>query len=286
MAKKGYRYSWYNNGVEEIQLPLSCKNIPEGFIKGRLPKSQEWIEKAANTKRNRSPEAKLREKELKGPKISAAYANKTAEEKALMAQRRSTTYQNKSEKEKEQFRKNCSIGSLGKNKGNVSWCKGLTKETDPRIQERSEMRKLKAREWVDSKDPEYFQNWRTQMRATMKENNSYLTSKPEEKLYEELKEKYGKENVKRNYNQDPRYPFYCDFYIISEDLFIELNKHPSHGPHPFNPNNKEDQKLLKEWEEKAKTSEYYKTAIDVWTRRDVNKINTAKENNLNYITIY
>ena len=283
---KGYKYYWYNNGVKELQIPQGCTNIPEGFIKGRLPRSQECIEKAANTKRNRSPEAKLREKELKGPKISVAYAKKTDEEKALIAKRRSITYQNKSEEEKEQFRKNCSIGSMGKNKGNVSWCKGLTKETDPRMQERSETRKIKAKEWVESKDSEYFQNWRSQMRETMRENNSYLTSKPEEKLYEELKLEYGENNVKRNYNQDPRYPFYCDFYIPSKDLFIELNKHPSHGPHPFDPNNEEDQKLLAEWEEKAKTSKYYKVSIDVWTKRDVNKLNTAKKNNLNYITIY
>ena len=32
---------------------------------------------------------------------------------------------------------------------------------------------------------------------------------------------------------DGRYPYYCDFYIPSEDLFIELNAHPSHGSKPI-----------------------------------------------------
>jgi len=32
----------------------------------------------------------------------------------------------------------------------------------------------------------------------------------------------------------------CDFYIPSEDLFIELNRHWSHGGHFYDPNNIED----------------------------------------------
>jgi hypothetical protein len=36
----------------------------------------------------------------------------------------------------------------------------------------------------------------------------------------------------------------------------------------------------------TKNSEYCDNAIDVWTRRDIEKIQTAKENNLNYIAYY
>lgn len=39
-------------------------------------------------------------------------------------------------------------------------------------------------------------------------------------------------------------------------------------------------------EEKAKYSKFYKSAINIWTNKDLQKINTAKQNNLNYLPIY
>ena len=121
---------------------------------------------------------------------------------------------------------------------------------------------------------------------TLRKNNTFNTSKAEQEIYNYLITLYSPTDIKTNYNQDPRYPFHCDFYIISQDLFIELNLHFSHGPHPFDPNNEEDLKLLEKWKEKAKASKYYEVAIDVWTRRDINKFNIAKKNNLKYKTIY
>ena len=38
--------------------------------------------------------------------------------------------------------------------------------------------------------------------------------------------------------------------------------------------------------EKSKISVFYKTAINVWTVRDVEKRETAKKNNLNYLEIF
>lgn len=116
-------------------------------------------------------------------------------------------------------------------------------------------------------------------------NNSFNSSSPEERYNTYLKEKYGEENVIRQY-KDNRYPFMCDFYIKSQDLFIELNLNWTHGEHPFDSKNPEDLNLLVRWEEKAKTSAFYKNAIDVWTRRDVEKQKVAKENGLNYKCYY
>lgn len=99
-----------------------------------------------------------------------------------------------------------------------------------------------------------------------------------------MKQKYGKEDVVRQY-RDPRYPFNCDFYIKSEDLFIELNFTWCHGPNPFE-NTEEDQRLLNMWKEKAKTSKYYQQAIHTWTVSDVNKLSTFKQNKLNFIILY
>lgn len=121
---------------------------------------------------------------------------------------------------------------------------------------------------------------------TKKKNNSLSQSNPEKQLYEDLKKKYKGKTIYRQYKDNERYPYRCDFYIVEDDLFIELNAHWSHGGHPFDPSNKEDIEKLKEWQEKAKVSKFYQDAILTWTIRDVEKQKCAKENNLNYITIY
>ena len=37
---------------------------------------------------------------------------------------------------------------------------------------------------------------------------------------------------------------------------------------------------------KSKNTKYYNVAIEVWTKRDINKRNIAKQNNLNYLEIF
>ena len=120
---------------------------------------------------------------------------------------------------------------------------------------------------------------------TKKAKGTCNTSKAEEACYEVLVAKYGVTNVIRQY-YDNRYPYHCDFYIPTEDLFIELNFSWTHGEHPFDPANLEDLAKLQCWQEKAKTSQYYKNAITTWTVRDYAKITTAKANNLNYKLYY
>ncbi len=121
--------------------------------------------------------------------------------------------------------------------------------------------------------------------ATKRKNGTFNTSSQEERFYVKLCEKYGSDDVIRQY-KDKRYPFMCDFYIKSLDLFVELNISWTHGGHPFDSENQADNEMLLKWQEKAKTSKYYKNAITTWTIRDVAKITTAKANKLNYITYY
>ena len=121
---------------------------------------------------------------------------------------------------------------------------------------------------------------------TKKKNNSFNSSIPEQDLYKQLLKENVNKTIYRNYKDDERYPYYCDFYIKEDDLFIELNAHWTHGGHPFDETNEEDIKTLNEWKEKAKTSKFYKNAIETWTIRDVKKAKCAKENNLNYKVIY
>ncbi len=121
--------------------------------------------------------------------------------------------------------------------------------------------------------------------ATKRKNNTFNTSKSEDKCYNILIEKYNKEDVIRQYKSD-LYPFQCDFYIKSIDTYIECNFHWTHGGHLFDCNNKDDINKLEQLNEKAKTSKFYKNAIKVWTERDVNKHNVANKNNLNYLAFY
>lgn len=126
---------------------------------------------------------------------------------------------------------------------------------------------------------------------TKQKNHSFNSSKQEDLFYEELLKIFNKEDVFKQYNtkkyeNSDRYPFACDFYIKSLDLFIELNLMWTHGNHRFNENNQEDINILAVWQEQAKTSKFYKNAIDVWTIRDIKKFEIAEKNNLNYVTLY
>ena len=97
---------------------------------------------------------------------------------------------------------------------------------------------------------------------------------------------FGSDNVVYNYFDKERYPFKCDFYIPSEDLFIELHAGWEHQGHPFDNNNEEDLLLLEELKNKQTISNYYKNVIYQWTDLDIRKLNTFKDNNLNYIIGY
>lgn len=114
-------------------------------------------------------------------------------------------------------------------------------------------------------------------------NNSFHVSKPEESLYEMLCNYFGESDVKRQYSS-VLYPFACDFYITSRDLYIELNASWTHGKHWFDGNNTDDINVLTEW--KNKNTDYYNNAVSVWSVKDLNKRETARRNNLNYIVFW
>lgn len=76
-------------------------------------------------------------------------------------------------------------------------------------------------------------------------NHTFNTSQPEEEYYKLLCDKYGQLNIVRQY-KDQRYPFNCDFYIKSEDTFIELNLFPTHYTEPFDETNEEHLILLEQ----------------------------------------
>lgn len=132
------------------------------------------------------------------------------------------------------------------------------------------------------------QKWSQEQYAKYNEtcrNRLPNTSKSEENFYNFLKTIFSEEDIYRQYSEE-RYPFKCDFYIKSKDLFIECNYFWHHGPHKFDIDNDEDLKLLSIWKEKSENSDQYKEAIKTWTERDIKKYEHAKINNLNYIVMY
>lgn len=86
------------------------------------------------------------------------------------------------------------------------------------------------------------------------------------------------------YNKDVRYPYLCDFYDKDRDLFIEINALWTHGYHWYDAENDVD--TCKKWKVKSEKSEYYANALEVFTKRDVEKRECAKANNLNYVTLW
>lgn len=119
---------------------------------------------------------------------------------------------------------------------------------------------------------------------TKKENGSYGTSKIEEDLYfliYALLEKISTEEIERQYNQDPRYPFSCDFYLEESECFIELQGYWSHGKVPYNGRN-----IPQDWDEKSLTSEHYKNSLKVYTETDPLKRMYASLYCLNFLEIW
>lgn len=116
---------------------------------------------------------------------------------------------------------------------------------------------------------------------TRTKNKTFNTSTPEETSYTFLKSLFS--IVVRQYKSD-QYPFFCDFYIKDIDTYVELNCHWTHGTHPFDDKDENDVKILNKW--KSKNTKFYNLAIDVWTNRDIQKRNAAKENNLRFLEFW
>ena len=122
---------------------------------------------------------------------------------------------------------------------------------------------------------------------TKKRNHTVNSSKAEAICYRLLCDKFGVNNVVHQYRNDDRYPFACDFYIKSKDLFIELNLHWSHGGRWFDAEDPLCQDKLSLWKDKQRSgSHYYECAIETWTVRDVKKHDTAIENQINYLVFW
>lgn len=119
--------------------------------------------------------------------------------------------------------------------------------------------------------------------VTMKKNGTLYKrhSISEQKCFDILHIIYP--DIIREYRDEERYPWKCDFYVPSKDLFIEFQGFYTHGLHPYDPISEEDIK------EKERLIDRYgkdSQAVTIWTIKDVEKRETAKKNNLNYLEFF
>lgn len=114
---------------------------------------------------------------------------------------------------------------------------------------------------------------------TKKRNGSFNTSFPAKDFGNRLEFIFGKDDVRREYKSDA-YPFRCDYYIVSRNLYIELNYHWSHHGRWYTD---ADESLMKEWRSKT---QYYINCSVTFSVRDVEKRNVARQNRLNYVVLW
>jgi len=129
--------------------------------------------------------------------------------------------------------------------------------------------------------PMQLEEFRKKAHDTKKKNESYGKSQLEENLYSLLISIFPKENIERQYRDEIRYPFSCDFYINGIDIFIELQGHWGHGFTPYTGEN-----IPKGWLHKSGKSLYYKSALKTYTEKDPLKRDYALKNNLKYLEIW
>lgn len=157
-------------------------------------------------------------------------------------------------------------------------------QNDPDYWKKVKQKEKETRERKLLNDPLYNKKAKDKEIETKRRNGTLNSSSQEDEVYKTLCKIFNKKDVLREYSDNNRYPFHCDFYIKSKDLFIECNFHWSHGEHWFDKNSAEDLQILQEW--KNKNSQFYNNATETWTKRDVIKRETAIKNKINYLVFW
>lgn len=275
------KFKFYTDGTRTIRVEIG-QPAPAGFHPGCTFNAKPWNKgltaatdsRVALYAKNRTPRGNFIPWNEGLTKEESPSLQRVAQK--VSASRKGKTSWNKGIPMSAEARAKLSRSHLGK----PSYWKGRTKDTDPKLQARSEKVRGKSKRptnWTLAKQREY---------QTRRAHGTLNSSSLEERVYQDLIACYGEDNVFRQHFDIERYPFKCDFYIKSVDKFIELHGSWVHGPGPFNPDDPAHIKLLEEWQKKASNSKYYRSAIYTWTDLDVRKLQTARQNNLNFEFIY
>lgn len=237
---------WENKSEEEL---LEHKNKISKTWKSKSEEElEEIISKTRETWSNKSEE-EVEEYKLKMKQI---WDNKSDEEKILRNEKISKTWKNKTSEELDIKRK----------KFQETWKNKSEEELEEFIETMRSVR-------INKSDDE-LKAWNDNILESKRKNGSFNKSEPEEIMFKELVKIFGEDDIIRQY-KEVRYPFACDFYIKSLDLFIELNASWTHGKHWFDKNNDKDVKKLELWKKKSDKSDFYKNAVTVWSEKDLEK---------------
>lgn len=284
----GDKLKFFTNGEETIKLKHG-DIIPCGFHEGRTFKANPW-----NKGKTASSDYRVAEnvrKMLETRIENGSYENpwnkgltKNNNESLKIVSEKVS----ESRKSKPSWNKGLPMSDETKNKlseshkGIIPWNKGLSKETSDSVKSMSEKligHTCFVSDWDAAKRKEY---------ETKKKNNSFNSSKMEQDLISEMVKIYGENDVIHPY-RDERYPFNCDIYIKSQDLFIEVHGTVEHYGRPFDKNNPLDVQEANTILEKAKNrgaKSRYWNIYRWWTEIDPNKLETFRKNNLNFKIIY
>lgn len=121
------------------------------------------------------------------------------------------------------------------------------------------------------------------MLATKDAHGTHNGSASEDVVYDKLVGVFGASDVVRQYRSDA-YPYFCDFYIPSRNMYIECNGYISHWRHWFG-SDESDSDTLADLREKLSPA-FYDKLEKVWRGADVAKRETARKNNLNYVVFW
>ena len=161
--------------------------------------------------------------------------------------------------------------------GYYAWWNNLS-ESDKQLHNRNVSNAISL--WHTTLSIEQKQNKLEKEYETKQINGTFNTSKMENMIGDYIMSKFP--DMKRQY-KSAAYPFLCDYYIPSLDIYIEYQGSWTHGGHPFD-TQENDNTILKMWQNKH--TKYYDNAIHTWTIRDVEKRETAKKNNIKYYELW
>lgn len=264
---------WITDGVIE-KLVIETASLPQGFVKGRLSCTEIKNLNIDDFKlfyANNTLKECIKKFNISYGQVKTLVKEYNLEDIPTHARHlRKETYT-------EEWRQEQSMRLKGKN----TWSKG---------------RKLSAEHCLKLKEAQAKRTSADIQKSKLKEHNTRIKNgsykkhmtKAEKIVQEKLLTKFSAEDIIYLYFDSLRYPFECDFYIKSLDLFIEVNIYPSHGGKMFNPNNSADIEKLNMWKQKVAVENklQYANWIYTWTDLDIRKANYAKNNNLNYISLY
>lgn len=249
-----------------ISYLYSCELMSEKRICDTLNISNLFIDKALNEfnipKRTRSQAAKNRPKECNELHVKAM-AKRNSE---LLSDKNSEWFKNRSNKISKSSKKH--RASLTPDEKQARFKKGV----ETRMNNNSYHRTTESI---------------NKGIKTKRNNGSFNTSIGESELGLLLSSVTYKYDLFSEYIDD-RYPFRCDFYIKSLDLFIEYQGHFTHGNMPYDKFNAqcecEKARLINKIEELD--SDMYRKYLEIWTIKDPIKLKTILNNKLNALLIY